>query len=109
MKASAIFDETFRPSRVVGMHPPEIAQRFNAGFRLGESTKSRPGRQNRGWLLTLLSSLKGLQHFDHMIFPALKRWAIFVGTDAESNHPAEPCCLGPEAAIGRLLFSGRER
>jgi hypothetical protein len=39
------------------MHSLEIAQRFNAGFRLKES----------------------------LIFPALKRWAIFASTD-ECEH-----------------------
>ena len=76
MKACAIFNETARTSRVVGVLL-EIAQRFNAGFRLAESPKSLQGRQNRGCLLSLLSSLKGLQHLHHPVFPALKRWAIF--------------------------------
>jgi hypothetical protein len=36
MKACAIFDEEFAASRQVGMRSLEIAQRFNAGLRLGE-------------------------------------------------------------------------
>jgi hypothetical protein len=81
MKAWAIFRGTFGTSCEVGMQAPKIAQRFNAGFRLRESRESLQGRQNRGGLLALLSSLKGLQHFHGMIFPALKRWAIFEKQD----------------------------
>ena len=88
MEAYAIFNEAFRTSRVVSIHSLEIAQRFNAGFRLREFPKSLQGRQNRGGLLALLSSLKGLRHFYHAIFPALKRWAIFESAEAKYNYPA---------------------
>jgi hypothetical protein len=77
MKACAIFDEASRTFRVASPPPLKIAQRFNAGFRLGEFRKSLQGRQTHAWLVALLSSLTGLQHFHHLIFPALKRWAIF--------------------------------
>ena len=36
MKACAIFDEVFRTFRLARTPCLEIAQRFNAGFRLGE-------------------------------------------------------------------------
>jgi hypothetical protein len=90
MKMCEIFNEAFGTSRVgtmnitCGCASPaalEIAQRFSAGFRLRESSKSRQGRQNRCCLWTLLSSLTGLHHLDHVIFPALKRSAIFGSTD----------------------------
>ena len=93
MKACAIFNETFRTSRVVTMHfnwggvsaaALEIAQRFNAGFRLEESPKSLQGRQTRHKTVTVLSSLKGLLIFSFRLGPALKRWAIVSGkTDAK--------------------------
>jgi hypothetical protein len=67
----------------------KIAQRFNAGSRLREPPKSRQGRQDRVCLLAFLSSLKGLRNFDHMIIPALKRWAIFRSTNAD-------CCSADE-------------
>jgi hypothetical protein len=92
MKTYSIFNEASRTSRLVGMHPLKIAQRFNAGLRSEESPKSVQGRQNRGCLWALLSSLAGLRHLDHTIFPALKRWAIFGNTDAKYNH------LGRDAA-----------
>ena len=90
MNACAIFNEAFGAPRVGSMHLScgfisaaalEIAQRFNAGFRSRESPKSLQGRQNRCGLWALLSSPKGLRHFDYTIFPALKRWAIFGNTD----------------------------
>jgi len=68
----------------VGIHSLKIAQRFNAGFGLRERPKSLQGRENRGGLFALLSSLKGLRDLAYMIFPALKRWAIFGSTDADS-------------------------
>ena len=85
MKPCEIFNEASRTSRLVSMHPLKIAQRFNAGLRLGHSPKSRQGRQDRGCLLALLSSLKGLPHCHPMIFPALKRWAIFGSTDGRER------------------------
>jgi hypothetical protein len=36
MKAPSIFNEAFGTFRMASMHCLEIAQRFNAGFRLGE-------------------------------------------------------------------------
>jgi hypothetical protein len=82
--------------KLVSMRSLEIAQRFNAGSRLRESPKSLQGRQTRGCLLTFLSSLsasrtdssrgeKGLRHFDPLIVPALKRWAIFGSTDGRER------------------------
>jgi hypothetical protein len=56
---------------------PKIAQRFNAGFLLGEARESLQGRQDCGGSLAVLSSLTGLPACHHTIFPALKRWAIF--------------------------------
>jgi hypothetical protein len=67
------------------MTSPKIAQRFNAGFRLMEPAKSRQGRQTRRSFVPLLSSLTGLGRFYHLLFPALKRWAIFA-----SNGAARP-------------------
>ena len=84
MKACAMFNE-FGTSCEVGIHSLKIAQRFNAGFRLRELSKSRQGRQTRGRFLAILSSLEGLRDFDPMIFPALKRWAIFGSTDGRER------------------------
>ena len=102
MKVHPISNQAFRMSCEIGLRSPEIvlkiAQRFNAGFRLGESPKSLQGRQNRGNLLTLLSSLKGLRNLDHTIFPALKRWAIFGNTDAD-------CCSEGENVANLRLAS----
>jgi hypothetical protein len=81
MKACAIFNEAFPTFRVASSPSLEIAQRFNAGFRLRESRKSRQGRQTRACSLAFLSPLKGLWQFCAMIFPALKRWAIFGSKD----------------------------
>ena len=88
MKAGATINEAFGSCCEVSIHfscgsvsvAEEIAQRFNAGFQLRNSPKSLQGRQNRGCLFALLSSL-GLRNFDRMTFPALKRWAIFGSTD----------------------------
>jgi len=65
------------------MHSLEIAQRFNAGSRLRESSKSLRGRQNRGDWLALLSSLEGLPHFCQIIVrvPQARDWAIFGSTE----------------------------
>jgi hypothetical protein len=62
---------------MIEFEPSKIAQRFNAGFPSRSSPKSLQGREDRCGLLALLSSLKGLRYFRHIIFPALKRWAIF--------------------------------
>jgi len=48
MKVCAIFDEEFAASRQVGMRSVEIAQRFNAGFRLGEFPEVPSGTADRG-------------------------------------------------------------
>jgi hypothetical protein len=37
-------------------------------------------------LVPLLSSLTGLGRFNHIIFPALKRWAIFAADGAARRH-----------------------
>jgi hypothetical protein len=51
----------------------------------------------------------GLRRFFQMIFPALKRWAIFGRTAAEHNYRGASCRLDLAAPITRLLWTGRER
>jgi hypothetical protein len=96
MKGCALFDQKIGASREPGMQAPKIAQRFNAGFRLGESPESLQGRQNRRCLLAVLSSLTGLQDFHGLIFPALKRWAIF----GKQDRPCEWAALNQTLAFG---------
>jgi hypothetical protein len=83
---SPISDAGWGRRRAVSTHSVKIAQRFNAGLRSPELSKSRQGRQNRRNLVPLLSSLTGLGPFYHIIFPALKRWAIFAA-DGAARRP----------------------
>jgi hypothetical protein len=43
-----------------------------------KNPKSHQGRQNRVCSMVLLSTLRGLEYSYDTIFPALKRWAIFI-------------------------------